>query len=439
MPVARVRAPTRRLTVIEAPSGRSIDDRLRAAGLPPLPRPAWLEIDEDALESNLRTIRGLAPGRAVAAVIKADGYGHGLEVTARAFRRAGAELLCVATLDEAFALRRAGIDAPVLVLFPVPTDATPDAAAAAIEIVVSGPADGRPLIDRWSRIASPTPLRVHLEIDTGLRRGGVEPEATGEMARSIAAIPSLVLAGIWTHLATPADAAFTAAQVRRFEAAVEAARAVDLPAPVRHVAATGGLLTGTGPPFEMVRPGLCLYGEVPFGLPIGPGIEDAAAALRPAMSVKARPIRIASIPAGTPVGYGGLWTAAQPSVVATLPVGYGDGYLRGYQPGAEALVRGRRVPIVGAIAMDAMHVDVTGVASVSPDDEFVLLGAQGDDRITVTELARRRTTIAWEVLTSMARRMPRVYHAAAGTTGVRTLAGEFRPRQDTYLTERGPG
>ena len=178
----------------------------------------------------------------------------------------------------------------------------------------------------------------------------------------------------------------------------------------------------------MVRPGLALYGELPDGLPIEGPARDAAAALRPVLKLAARPLRIAEVAAGAPVGYGGRWTAERPSRIATIPIGYGDGYARTSQPGAEALVRGRRVPVVGSIAMDALAVDVTDVPGISRDDEVVLLGAQGGERIAAAELARRRTTIAWEVLSGMAYRVPRVYHRDARPIGERTLFGESLAR-----------
>jgi alanine racemase len=170
-----------------------------------------------------------------------------------------------------------------------------------------------------------------------------------------------------------------------------------------------------------------LYGiapQIPDGAAFAAAGAGVAARLRPAMSLHARPRRVADVPQGSPVGYSGLWTAPRDSRVATLPIGYGDGYVRNYQPGSEALVRGRRVPLVGSVAMDAIEVDVTDVPGVSTDDEFVLLGAQGQERITADDLARRRNTIAWEVVTGITPRLTRVYHAAAGLTGVRTLAGE---------------
>jgi len=179
-----------------------------------------------------------------------------------------------------------------------------------------------------------------------------------------------------------------------------------------------------------VRPGLVLYGMPPDGFPVAPRVAAAIAGLRPAMTLKARPLRVAALPAGEAVGYGGLWTAERPSVVATLPVGYGDGWARAYGGRTQALVRGRRVPLVGSVAMDAVMADVTDVPGVTTQDEFVLLGDQGRERITAADLAHVRTTISWEVLASMSARVARVYHASTGLTGLRTLAGEhLRPEE----------
>jgi alanine racemase len=399
--------------------------------LPPLPRLAWLEIDLDALAGNLRAIRGLLPrGVRLAAVIKADGYGHGLEVVARTFVAAGADLLCVASLDEALRLRGAGLEAPLLVLYTAPPQSVSTAVAARIELVAAEAAALRETLAVWRSSPRPRggpPLRLHLEVETGLGRAGLRPAAIAAAAVAIMEAPETRLAGLWSHLASSHDPVASAAQAESFRAAEAALAAAGLPLPPRHRAATGALFAATAPFDEMVRPGLALYGELPAAFPIAPDRSAAAAALRPVMALKARPLRVECLEPGERVGYGGLWTAARASVVATLPVGYGDGWVRGYA-GAQALVQGRRVPLVGSVAMDAVAADVTDVPGVGLDDEFVLLGRQGDEIVTVAELARLRTTIAWEVLTAMAWRLPRVYHAGAGLLGLRTLAGESLTR-----------
>ena len=405
---------------------------MAAAGLPPLQRLTWLEIDTDALAANLRAVRTLAPpGARVAAVVKADAYGHGLEPTARAFIAAGADLLCVATLDEGLRLREIGLEAPVLVLFEVPPKALAVAREADLDVVAADPAGLGEMLAAAAESAragrAVRPLRVHLEVETGLARAGHRPELAGAAARRIAEAPGVELVGLWSHYASSHDALATAEQVRRFRAAEGALLAAGVPLPPRHLAATGGLFSAAAGPGELVRPGLALYGELPADFPIADAARGVAGALRPAMTLKARPLRVETIATGEPVGYGGLWRAPRPSVVATLPLGYGDGWSRAYGGRTSALVRGRRVPLVGSVAMDVVMADVTEVEGVTPADEFVLLGEQGGERITAAELARVRTTISWEVLASMAYRIARVYHAAAGLTGTRTLAAEHHP------------
>jgi alanine racemase len=360
----------------------TIDERLAAAGLPPLPRRAWLEIDEDALRSNVAVFRELiGPNVELMAVVKADAYGHGLVPTARAFVAAGADRLCVASVDERAALLAGGVQSDVLVLYRMPGEVT-----------------------------------AEVEVETGLTRGGFKPD---ELA---AHTPPEAL---WSHLASPEDADATVRQVSEFERAVDAIGSRS-GWPRRHLAATGGVLSGRGPSYEGVRIGIGLYGLYPSNLPIPDNIRLFAERLRPAMALKCMPLRVATFPAGTAVGYGGTWVAQRESVVATLPVGYGDGFARAYQPGGQALVRGRRVPLVGTVAMDAVMADVTEIEGVTTDDEFVLLGDQGDESITANELARLRNTIPWEVVTGMSFRLPRVYHAASVLKGLRTLAGEVR-------------
>jgi alanine racemase len=198
--------------------------------------------------------------------------------------------------------------------------------------------------------------------------------------------------------------------------------------PRRHLAASAGLLVPGIPAYDVVRPGLMTYGIAPEELDPA-SLPAAAARLRPVMSLKARPVRVADLPAGQGISYGPTFETVRPSRIATLPLGYGDGWPRSMSNRAEALVRGRRVPLVGNVAMDAVMADVTDVPGrpVGLDDEFVMIGSQGDDRITALDLARARTTNSWEVVTTTSRRIPRVYHASAGPVGLRTLSSVEDP------------
>ena len=374
-------------------------------------RTAWLEVDLAALRHNVGVLRSLSGPAALAPVVKANAYGHGLTAVAGALRDV-VEALCVATLDEAIELR-AVISGRVILLYAVPPGAAADAVTSGAEMTVMAREDLPPLLAAIPH-GSP-PLAIHLAVETGLGRGGLTPTEAAVVAGLVAADPRTRLAGLWSHLATPEDPAASGIQVARFEEAVEGLRAGGIAVPDRHLAATGSLFTGTAPGLEMVRPGLAVYGVLDEGLPIAAPAAAAAASLQPVLSLKARPVAFGDVPVGGSVGYGGRWRAPRTTRIAILPVGYADGYLRGTQPGASALVRGAPVPLVGAISMDAVAVDVTDVPGVSPADEFVLLGRQGEATITAGDLARSRNTIAWEVLSGMAARMDRVYYPEAGS------------------------
>ena len=375
-------------------------------------RGAWLEIDLDAIRQNIGLIRSVVGDAAVAQVVKAEAYGHGMVAVSRAIEPV-IDAFCVATLDEAIALRPE-VSGRIIMLYPVPHPAVPEAleldielpimSAADLEAIQAAAGDGRP------------PVRIHLAVETGMGRGGVPPENVVAVAAATHADPRLELAGLWSHLHSPEDPPTSDGQLLRFDIATTALREARIPVPPRHAAASGGIFTGDEPALDFVRPGIASYGVLDDGLPLAPDAVEAARQLRPAMSLKARPIAFSRVPEGGTVGYGGTWRAERPTRIAVLPVGYGDGYLRSTQPGAEVLVRGRRRPLVGRVSMDAVTVDVTDLPGLGYEEEFVLLGSQGSESISVGELARRRNTIAWEVLTSMAQRLARVYHPTAGTT-----------------------
>jgi alanine racemase len=407
-----------------------VEGRLADAGLPPLPRTAWLELDLDALRGNLEALREAAgEGVRVEPVVKADAYGHGSVPIALALEAAGADGLSVATLDEAVELRDAGVSLPLLVLYPIPPEQVEAAAWAHIAVSI-GP--GR-LLERTLAAASlaagtgAPELAVHLEIETGLGRGGVLPSDVAAAVRQIDAEHAVRLAGAWTHLAAADDEANAGAQDRRFTGALDAlgAAGVDAASVRRHLAGSGGLLGDAVGRYDAVRTGIATYGLVPDGLVPPAGMTGAASRLRPVLALYARPVRVATLPAGHGVSYGPAFVTDRPSAIATLPLGYGDGWRRTWSGQTEALVRGIRVPVVGRVAMDGIMADVTDVPGppVTEDDEFVLIGTQGDEAITALDLAATGGTISYEVVTGMSRRVPRVYHAAGSPVGVRYLAG----------------
>jgi alanine racemase len=221
------------------------------------------------------------------------------------------------------------------------------------------------------------------------------------------------LAGTWTHLAAPEDPTTTASQLERFDAALSALSAAGFDPGMVHAAASGGLLAGAGKGHHLVRPGLVLYGVDPFvGDPMPTGIN-------PALAVRSHPVRLADVLAGTSVGYGGTWTASRDSRIATLPIGYADGWSRASSPGSTILVEGRSAPVVGRISSDSLTVDVTDVPGVTTESEFTLLGQDGDQEISADEVAAVRGTISWEVLQQLGARLSRVYMSGSSPIALR--------------------
>lgn len=373
---------------------------------PGSPHRAWIEVDHAAIRQNLRVVRDLSPGASVIGVVKANAYGHGDVEVARTLVAAGVERLAVATVDEAAGLRDAGIEVPLLVLWGIgPTEAD-EIVAHRLEPIVY---DERTI--GWLEAAAEradAAVRVHLKVDTGLGRQGAMPEDALALAARIAASPRLTLAGTMSHLAVPGeDDAYTDVQLLRLARTLDAMRSAGIAPGLVHVSATGDIVAEVVRMVDAVRPGLALYGMLPSW------VTERDMGLRPALSLKARPLRLFDLDAGEAIGYGLRFRATRPTRIATLGIGYADGWPRVHANNGAVLVRGQRAPIVGAVSMDGLTVDIGGVAGVTYEDEFVLIGEQGGARITADEVAGERRTINYEVTTALRRRLPRL-HLGAG-------------------------
>ena len=368
----------------------------------------------------------MPPGVRVEPVVKADAYGHGLVPVALTLETAGADALCLATLDEALALRDAGLALRLLVLYPIPPARVAEAARRGIELAAGDPV----LLDRtlvaWaSGRDSGDELRIQLELETGLGRGGVLPDAAAAAAERIRSTPGVTLAGLWSHLQAAEDAALSAGQVAAFTRVAGLVTGTDDGSAVgRHLAASGGLLGRVAPALDAVRIGLATYGIVPEELGAAARDGGPGRALEPVLALHARPVRVVDLPADHGISYGPTFRTTRRSRIATLPLGYGDGWSRQLSNRATAIVRGVRVPLVGNVAMDAIMADATDVPGdpVSVDDEFVLIGTQGPERITALDVAQARTTNSWEVVTTLSGRVTRVYTAGRNPVAVRSLA-----------------
>ena len=371
-------------------------------------RPAWVEVSLAAVEANAAYVAGLVAPARVCAIVKADGYGHGAVLVAEAALAGGATYLGVALAEEGHELRTAGIDAPVLVLSEPP----PEAMRLVIEdglIPTLYTEEGtHALLEAAARLNPEAPVPVHLKVDTGMHRVGATPGAAVELARAIAGEPRLRLDGLFTHLAVadaPADP-FTAHQLDVFEATRSAlARQGILPS-LLHAANSAGALWHPRSRYDMVRPGIALYGLGP-----APSVQDPLlGGLRPALSLKAEVTLAKEVAAGEGLSYGLRYRLTEPSTVATVPVGYADGVPRRLAgTGGEVLIGGRRYPIAGSVTMDQLMVDCGPGANVKAGDEVVLIGRQGDQEITAWDWAERLGTIAYEVTCALSPRLPRIY------------------------------
>jgi len=365
-----------------------------------VPLRALAAVNVAAIERNVaRLARELAPGCRVCAVVKAEGYGHGAVAAARAARAGGAGWLAVATAQEAVALRAAGLEGRLLVMGSLlGTDL--DAALAADADVVA-----------WREafveaVAARGGGRIHVKLDTGMGRLGTrDPEEATRVAAVAVAAPDVELAGAMTHFATADERGdtFFGAQLERFRAWALPLRERH-PHLILHAANSAAILRDRDAHLDMVRPGVGVYGLDPFG-------EDPAAReLEPALELRAGVAALKAIAAGESAGYGRRFVAGEPTTLATLPVGYGDGWSRALTDNAEVLLGGERRPLVGTVSMDYITVDAGLAPRVAVGDEAVLLGERDGERILAEEVARRLDTINYEVTTALLARVPRAHH-----------------------------
>lgn len=383
----------------------STDAAQAVPGLPAGPgadRPTVARISLSALTHNFEEVMRRANGRKVLAVVKARAYGHGLVPVARHLLGRGAHMLGVALVEEGRELREAGIDAPVLVMGPVFPEQADAVAAWRLTPALSNNTVARALADAARRRS--LRIAVHVKVDTGMSRLGVSPEAAPDLVQELMALEGIVVEGLMTHFADAdlRDKAFAAHQMERFETLLRILADRGIAIPLRHAANSAAILDYQRALFTMVRPGLMLYGYDP--------VEGSAsgADLQPVLSLFTRIFLLKKVPAGTPISYGRTFVTGRESLIATIPIGYADGFSRSLSNCGEALVRGVRAPIAGRVCMDMTMLDVTDVPGVRENDEVVLIGSSGGERITAADLAAKTGTISYEVLCGISARVPRV-------------------------------
>ncbi len=367
-------------------------------------RPTFVEVDLSQIAANLAAIRRQIKGRKVMAVLKANAYGHGLVRIAQHMEALGADYLGVAFLEEGILLRDAGITAQILVLGGIIGNQIPLFLRHNLTITASS-------VEKLAQIEETAQkmkvrAKVHLKIDTGMERIGVHYYNANTLFEAALQCRHCLVEGVYSHFANADSPDLSSAQLQldRFNQALAFYQERKLPMPMRHMANSGAILQLPDSHFEMVRAGILLFGVYPaLDIP-------QTLAVQPALSWKSHVVYFKVVKPGHPVSYGSTWQSEKMTRIVTLPVGYGDGYFRALSNKSVTIIRGKRYPIVGAICMDQMMVNI-GWESAYNGDEAILLGQMGNARITVEELAENAGTIPYEILTNINTRVPRIYVA----------------------------
>lgn len=363
-------------------------------------RDAYAEINLSAIRHNFTEIRRhIQPTAKLCAVVKANAYGHGAVEVSKVAVECGADFLAVATVDEALELRRAGFSQPILILGLIPNDAVKIAVENKITLTVSNFDLAEKISDAATKIS--TVAKVHLAIETGMGRIGIFPDAAVDVAAQIDSLPNVELEGLFTHFADAdiADKTFTLNQLDIFKATAEKIRAIGVDVKICHVAESAAILELPQAHLDMVRAGIISYGFYPSD-EVKRTIE-----IQPAMKLVARIVYIKKVPKGISIGYGREFIATRDSIIATLPIGYADGYIRAYK-NFHVEINGQLAPITGRVCMDQFMIDVTDIPNVKIGDEVILFGS---DLITGDDAAKHLKTINYEVTCLISNRVPRIY------------------------------
>lgn len=366
-------------------------------------RPTWAEIDLKAVRHNYKQVKKLSgKNTKVMAVVKANAYGHGTVEVSKVLQSLGVDYLGVATTDEAMRLRDHGIKSPILILGHV----LPQEVALAIKNDITLTISSNELISAITKAAniSNKKAKIHVKIDTGMGRIGVWHEEAMNFIKNIYHAGNILVEGIYTHFSSVGrDDFFTAYQIDSFEKVVKKLESFDVHIPLKHSANSIATVDFKRAHLNLVRPGLVIYGMYPKA------IFQKIINLKPAMSLKTRIVFIKDTPPGRSISYGRTYVTQKHTKIATLPIGYADGYSRSLSNKAEVLIRGKRAPVVGKVTMDQTMVDVGHIKNVKVGDEVVLIGKQGKDEIRAEKLARIAGTIAYETVCGISNRVPRIY------------------------------
>lgn len=365
-------------------------------------RPTWAEIDLGAIEYNFRQVKRLVSKNIrIMAVVKANAYGHGTVEISSVLERMGVDYLGVATTDEAVRLRDHGIKAPILILGAV----LPAELKVAIDRDITLTLAGEELLPELRKaVPDGARARIHVKVDTGMGRLGVWHEDALDLVKRVSQEKCVSLEGIYTHFSSAGrDDFFTNYQIEAFEKLLSDIEKNWIRIPLKHAANSIATVDFKRSHLNLVRPGLIIYGMYPKKT------FHKLIRLKPALSLKTRIVYMKDTPPGRSISYGRTFITQKHTKIATLPIGYADGFFRNLSNKAEVLVRGRRAPVVGKVTMDQTLIDVGSIKGASVGDEVVLIGRQGRDEIHTENFARLAGTIAYEAVCSISNRVPRVY------------------------------
>jgi alanine racemase len=367
---------------------------------------AWVEIDISALRHNMQELRNFVPlSTELMAVVKADAYGHGAVTVAQTVLQSGASWLGVATVPEGIQLREAGIKAPILILGATYTPEQIQALAQwNLQPTLCSPRQALVFSSTLETHQSNSLLPVHIKLDTGMSRVGTNWENAGEFVQLVHRLPHLKIKSVYSHLATADDPDPTIMRLQhsRFEKAIAQIKSLGINPPCLHLANSAGTLSDNALHYDLVRPGLAIYGLSP-----APHLQKVVN-FKPVLQVKARVTQIKNIAAGTGVSYGHKFIAKEAMKIAVVGIGYADGVPRNLSNKIQVLIGGQRVSQIGTITMDQLMLDITEISDIQEGEIVTLLGSQGNEQIYADDWAEKLNTISWEILCGFKHRLPRV-------------------------------
>jgi alanine racemase len=364
-------------------------------------RPTWVEVDLEAIKNNFLRIQEKVSSKSVICVVKADAYGLGASKIASTLEEVGASAFAVASMEEALSLRDSQIKKPILVLGYVDTRNLHLASLNEIRITLFD----KDFLKRINDYKNETPLKIHVKIDTGMHRLGISLTELPSVFEELNKIKNVIVEGIYTHFASAdSDPEYTRFQINQFNEAIKYLKDRNMLPKIVHAANSAALLNFEEAHYSAVRPGILLYGISP-----NPQTLQLGTDFREALAIKTRIVKVTQYGKGERISYGGTYKTEKESLIATIPIGYADCVPRNLSNRGYVLVKGLKAPIVGNITMDMMMIDVTGFPYIHPGNEVVIVGSQGQNRITLEEFASLSKTIPYEILTRLNKRIKRIY------------------------------